>query len=60
MRVVNYRKWLRAKRLFTFAWFLTTLGVAGGLEGDTAVPAVAWFMLLPLPFLIHNITKENN
>lgn len=60
MRVVNPYKWLRAKRLFTFAWFLTTLGVAGGLEGDKAVPVVAWFMLLPLPFLIHNITKENN
>jgi hypothetical protein len=60
MRVTNPTRWLRTKRLFTFAWFLTTLGVAGGLEGDTAVPAVAWLMLLPLPFLIHNITKENN
>ena len=60
MHVVNHRKWLRAKRLFTAAWFLTTLAVAGGLEGDKAVPQVAWLMLLPLPFLIHNITKENN
>lgn len=60
MRVVNPTKWLRAKRIFTGAWFLTTLGIAGGLEGDKAVPGVAWLMLLPLPFLIHNITKESN
>ena len=60
MRVVNQYKWLRAKRLFTAAWFVATLAVAGGLEGDGAVPQQAWLMLLPLPFLIHNITKENN
>lgn len=60
MRVVNPYKWLRAKRIFTGVWFLATLAVAGGLEGDGAVPQQAWLMLLPLPFLIHNITKENN
>ena len=60
MHVVDKRKWLRAKRIFTAGWFLATLGLAGGLEGDKAVPVGAWFMLVPLPFLIHNITKENN
>ena len=58
MRVVNPYKWLRAKRMFTGAWFVATLAVAGGLEGDGAVPQQAWLMLLPLPFLIHNITKD--
>lgn len=60
MHVVNRRKWLRAKRLFTAAWFVATLAVAGGLEGDKAVPQSAWLMLVPLPFLIHNITKDHN
>lgn len=58
MRVVNPYKWLRAKRLFTAGWFVATLAVAGGLEGDGAVPQVAWLMLVPLPFLIHSITKH--
>lgn len=60
MHVVNRRKWLRAKRIFTFAWFMTTLGLAGGLEGDKAVSGAVWLMLVPIPFLVHNITKESN
>lgn len=58
MRVVNPYRWLRTKRVFTACWFIATIAVAGGLEGDRAVPQVAWLMLLPIPFLVHNITKE--
>ena len=59
MHVVNRRKWLRAKRIGTALWFVSAIAVAGGLEGSGSVPELAWFMLLPLPFMIHNITKDN-
>jgi hypothetical protein len=59
MYVRDKRKWLRTKRWFTAILAFTTLASVGGLEGDSPVPAYSWWLLLPLGFMIWNITKEH-
>ena len=59
MYVRDKRKWLRTKRWFTAILALTTLASVGGLEGTQPVPAYSWWLLLPLGFMIWNITKQH-
>ena len=60
MRVVNERKWRRAK--VTFAWlvFVVVLFCIGGLEGEEEMPypLTAALLMAVLYYMIYNLHKH--
>lgn len=62
MRVVDERKWKRAKIQFTFLIAAAILASIGGLEGTDPMPApeIAVMLFPVLYYMIWNLTKEYN
>lgn len=62
MRVVDGRKWKRAKIQFTFLIAAAILVSIGGLEGTDPMPApeIAVMLFPVLYYMIWNLTKEYN
>lgn len=59
MRVVNERKWRRAKWILVGLLTLLLMWAIGGLEdGDYNSPTLALVLLPALGLLIHNLTKH--
>ena len=60
MRVVDWAKWLRAKRIATALLALLVMCVAGGLEGTEPIQNGEWLLLLMplLGFMVYDITKH--
>lgn len=62
MRVVDEKKWRRAKILLTAMIALTIVVCIGGLEGTEPMPApeVAVMLFPALFYLVWNLTKDYN
>jgi len=60
MRVADWAKWLRAKRIATALLALLVIASAGGLEGTEPLQHAEWLLLLlpALGYMVHNITKH--
>jgi len=60
MRVVDEKKWRRAKIIFTWIVAISFVGAIGGLEGTEPMPspALAFYLFPLLTYMIWNITKN--
>jgi hypothetical protein len=60
MRVADWAKWMRAKRIATALLALLVIACAGGLEGTEPLQNAEWLLLLmpALGYMVHNITKH--
>ena len=60
MRVADWAKWMRAKRIATALLALLVIWLMGGLEGTEPIQNGEWFFLLmpALGYMVHNITKH--
>ncbi len=60
MRIVDERKWLRAKSIFTAFVALAIMVSIGGLEGTEPMPApeIAVMLFPLLGYMVWNITKD--
>jgi hypothetical protein len=60
MRVVNERKWRRAKLAVLLANTVALLWCMGGLEGEEPMPnpTAAVLLMFTLGYMTHNLTKH--